>query len=55
MGASCRNACLQFLVPTLRDLPDDCWVIIEELRVRYLVLTQCSNILTRSTREQDPS
>ena len=27
------NGCLQFLVPTLQDFPQDCWVSIEELQV----------------------
>ncbi|KAL4227919.1 Potassium/sodium hyperpolarization-activated cyclic nucleotide-gated channel 3 [Mactra antiquata] len=26
------NGCLQFLVPTLQDFPNDCWVSIEELQ-----------------------
>lgn len=28
------NGCLQFLVPMLEDFPRDCWVSIEELKVR---------------------
>lgn len=30
------NGCLQFLVPMLEDFPRDCWVSIEELKVRKI-------------------
>ena len=33
------NGCLQFLVPTLQDFPQDCWVSIEELQVNVLSLS----------------
>ena len=30
------NGCLGFLVPMLQDFPDDCWVTINNLKVRLV-------------------
>ena len=30
------NGCLGFLVPMLQDFPDDCWVTINNLKVRAI-------------------
>ena len=42
------NGCLQFLVPTLQDFPQDCWVAIEELQVLSISISYFVSLTTRA-------